>query len=131
MLGPQGGFGQLIDISDEEARDNLARASVTAPSFLARSARGIGKPPVSQREVDRATSIPERVLIRWRGEADPRHVEAIDAYWMSAAHPRAEARRPPDPPHGQIRGAAGAAGVGSAGLTHRQAGSQYPEAGRG
>src|SRR6201998_1622688 len=26
MLGPQWGFGQLIDISDEEARDNLARA---------------------------------------------------------------------------------------------------------
>jgi len=85
MLAPQWGFGQLIDISDEEARDNLARASVMALSFVAQSARGIGKPPVSQREVDRAKSIPERFLIRWRGEADPRHVEAIDAYWISAA----------------------------------------------
>jgi citrate synthase len=85
MLGPQWGFGQLIDISDEEARDNLARASVMALSFVAQSARGIGVPPVSQREVDRATSIPERFLIRWRGEADPRHVQAIDAYWNSAA----------------------------------------------
>src|SRR2546421_10348328 len=27
MLGPQWGFGQLIDLSDEQARDNLARAS--------------------------------------------------------------------------------------------------------
>jgi citrate synthase len=85
MLAPQWGFGQLIDISDEAARDNLARASVMALSFVAQSARGIGEPPVSQREIDRATSIPERFLIRWRGEADPRHVKAIDAYWNSAA----------------------------------------------
>jgi citrate synthase len=85
MLAPQWGFGQLIDISDEEARDNLARASVMALSFVAQSARGIGKPPVSQTEVDKANSIPERFLIRWRGEADPRHVKAIDAYWNSAA----------------------------------------------
>jgi citrate synthase len=85
MLGPQWGFGELIDISDEEARDNLARASVMALSFVAQSARGIGKPPVPQREVDRATRIAERFLIRWRGEADPKHVEAIDAYWISAA----------------------------------------------
>src|SRR5213082_1437987 len=85
MLAPQWVFGQLIDISDEEARDNLARASVMALSFVAQSARGIGQAPVPQREVDRAKSIPERFLIRWRGEADPRHVEAIDAYWISAA----------------------------------------------
>jgi citrate synthase len=85
MLGPQWGFGQLIDISDEEARDNLARASVMALSFVAQSARGIGTPPVSQQEIDKATSIPERFLIRWRGEADPAHVKAIDAYWNSAA----------------------------------------------
>jgi citrate synthase len=85
MLGPQWGFRQLIDISDEEARNDLARASVMALSFVAQSARGIGKPPVPQREVDRARSIPERFLIRWRGEANPRHVEAIDAYWISAA----------------------------------------------
>src|ERR671934_998943 len=85
MLAPEWGFGQLIDISDEEARDNLARASVMALSFVAQSARGIGKPPVPQREVDKATRIAERFLIRWRGEADPKHVEAIDAYWISAA----------------------------------------------
>ena len=85
MLAPQWGFGELIDISDEEARDNLARASVMALSFVAQSAREIGRPPVPQREIDKAKSIPERFLIRWRGEADPRHVEAIDAYWISAA----------------------------------------------
>ena len=80
MLAPQWGFGQLIDITDEEARDNLARASVMALSFVAQSARGIGKPPVSQREIDQAKSIPERFLLRWRGEANPKHVAAIDAY---------------------------------------------------
>src|SRR6059036_1581704 len=85
MLGPQWGFRQLIDISDEEARDNLARASVMALSFIAQSARGIGKPPVPQREIDTARSIAERFLIRWRGEADPRHVKAIDAYWICTA----------------------------------------------
>jgi len=85
MLGPQWGFRQLIDISDEEARDNLARASVMALSFVAQSARGIRRPPIPQREVDKAKSIAERFLIRWRGEADPRHVKAIDAYWISAA----------------------------------------------
>ena len=85
MLGPQWGFRQLIDISDDEARDNLARASVMALSFVAQSARGLGRPPVSQFEVDKARSIPERFLIRWRGEADPDHVKAIDAYWISAA----------------------------------------------
>src|SRR5438874_12064833 len=54
MLGAQWGFRELIDISDEEARDNLARASVMALSFVAQSARGWGKPPVPQREVDKA-----------------------------------------------------------------------------
>src|ERR687897_1551892 len=56
-----------------------------ALSFVAQSARGAGRPPVPQAEVDQATSIPERFLIRWRGEADPVHARAIDAYWVSAA----------------------------------------------
>ena len=85
MLAPEWGFKALIDISDEEARDQLARASVMALSFVAQSARGTGRPPVPQREVDKGRSIPERFLIRWRGEADPDHVKAIDAYWNSAA----------------------------------------------
>jgi citrate synthase len=85
MLAPEWGFRQLIDISDEQARDDLARASVMALSFVAQSARGAGRPPVPQREVDKASSIPERFLIRWRGEADPAHVKAIDAYWIAAA----------------------------------------------
>jgi citrate synthase len=85
MLAPEWGFGQLIDITDAQARDDLARSSVMAMSFVAQSARGTGQPPVPQSEVDKARTIPERFLIRWRGEADPEHVKAIDAYWISAA----------------------------------------------
>jgi citrate synthase len=85
MLAPEWGFGQLIDITDEEARDNLARASVMALSFVAQSAREAGQPPVPQPEIDQGRTIPERFLIRWRGEANPDHVKAIDAYWVSAA----------------------------------------------
>src|SRR5881227_1922651 len=85
QLAPSWGFRQLLDITDEEARDNLARTSVMALSFVAQSARGDGKLPVPESEIDQARSIPERFLIRWRGEADPDHVKAIDAYWISAA----------------------------------------------
>jgi citrate synthase len=91
QLAPSWGFRQLLDISDEEARENLARASVMALSFVAQSARGMGRPPVPEREVDKARSIPERFLVRWRGEADPGHVKAVDAYWISAAEHGANA----------------------------------------
>ena len=84
-LTPLWGLGQLIDISEEQARKDLARASVVAMSFVAQSARGDRLPPVPQSDIDKAKSIPERFLIRWRGEADPAHVKAIDAYWISAA----------------------------------------------
>jgi citrate synthase len=85
MLAPYWGLQQLIDITDEHAREDLARASVMALSFVAQSARGLGQPAVPQREVDKAKTITERFMIRWRGEPDPRHVQAVDAYWVSAA----------------------------------------------
>ena len=85
MLAPEWGFGQLIDISHEQARDDLARASVMALSFVAQSARGVGHRPVPQRLVDEGRTIAERFLYRWRGEVDPNHAKAIDAYWIAAA----------------------------------------------
>jgi citrate synthase len=85
MLAPAWGMHQLLDISDEQARDDLARASVMALSFVAQSARGLGSPMVPQKQVDAAKTITERFMIRWRGEPDPKHVRAIDAYWVSAA----------------------------------------------
>jgi citrate synthase len=85
QLAPVWGFRPLLDITRDEARDNLARASVMALSFVAQSARGQGQPMVPQSRVDNAETIVERFMIRWRGEPDPRHVEAVDAYWTSAA----------------------------------------------
>ena len=85
MLAPEWGFGQLLDITDEEARNDLARSSVMALSFVAQSARGLGKPWVPQSVIDEGKIIAERFLLRWRGECNPDHARAIDAYWVSAA----------------------------------------------
>jgi citrate synthase len=85
MLAPIWGYQPLLDVSDEEAREQLARASVMALSYVAQSARGIGRPAVPQRRIDECTTITERFMTRWRGEPDPAHVRAVDAYWVSAA----------------------------------------------
>jgi citrate synthase len=85
MLAPAWGFKPLLDISDEEARNNLARTSVMVLSYLAQAARGIVAPSVPESEVDKAHTVVERMMIRWRGEPDPLHVRAIDAYFVSAA----------------------------------------------
>jgi citrate synthase len=85
MLAPVWGLRPLLDISAEQARDDLARAAVMALSYVAQSARGQGLPMVPQSEIDKAETIVERFMIRWRGEPDPKHVKAVDAYWTSAA----------------------------------------------
>ncbi|MBC3189887.1 citrate synthase 2 [Pseudonocardia sp. C8] len=85
MLAPYWGYRPLLDVDEAEARDNLARASVMALSYVAQSARGIGVPAVPQSRIDECTTITERFMTRWRGEPDPRHVAAVDAYWVSAA----------------------------------------------
>ena len=85
MLAPMLGMGQTYDISDEQARLDLSRVAVMVLSYAAQSARGLGKPIVTQKEVDQGRTLAERFLIRWRGEADPKHAHAIDAYWSSAA----------------------------------------------
>ena len=85
MMAPHWGLEQLIDIDEEQARNDLARISVTAMSFVAQSARGLGLPAVPQSEIDKARTIVERFMIRWRGEPDPGHVKAVDAYFVSAA----------------------------------------------
>lgn len=85
MLAPVWGFKPLLDIDDDETREELARASVMALSFVGQAARGQNVPMVPQRTVDTGLTIAERFMIRWRGEPEPRHVEAVDAYWASAA----------------------------------------------
>ncbi|MDO9495021.1 MAG: citrate synthase 2 [Nocardioides sp.] len=85
MLAPAFGFGQTYDISDEQAREDLSRVAVMVLSYAAQSARGLAQPVVPQRLVDQGATLAEKFLIRWKGEADPKHVKAIDAYWSSAA----------------------------------------------
>jgi len=85
MLAPAFGFGQTYDITDEQAREDLARVAVMVLSYAGQSARDIHLPVVPQREVDKGRTLAEKFLIRWRGEANPDHAHAIDAYWSSAA----------------------------------------------
>jgi citrate synthase len=85
MLAPAWGFKPLLDIDDAEARSNLARASVMVLSYLAQAARGQIAPVIPEAEIDKAHTVVERMMIRWRGEPDPAHVRAIDAYFVSAA----------------------------------------------
>ncbi|HSS67347.1 MAG TPA: citrate synthase 2 [Nocardioidaceae bacterium] len=85
MLAPAWGMQQLYDIDDQQARDDLARTAVMVLSYVAQAARGAGQPRVPQRHIDQATTITERFMRRWRGEPDPAHVKAVDAYWTSAA----------------------------------------------
>jgi citrate synthase len=85
MLAPIWGYAPLLDIDDQIARDQLARASVMALSYVAQSARGIYQPAVPQRLIDQCPTVTARFMTRWQGDPDPRHVEAIDAYWVTAA----------------------------------------------
>jgi citrate synthase len=85
MLAPMFGMRQTYDISDQQARLDLSRVALLVLSFAAQSARGLGLPIVPQREVDLGNTHAELFLIRWKGEADARHINAIDAYWSSAA----------------------------------------------
>jgi citrate synthase len=85
MLAPAWGLQQMLDIDVDQIRDDLARVSVMALAFVAQSARGLGKPMVPQSEVDKAETVVERFMIRWKGEPDPSHTKAVDAYFVSAA----------------------------------------------
>ena len=84
-LAAQWRLGELIDIDEPQARDDVARLSAAALSYVAQSARGADLPEVPDATLDRAGSAAERFLLGWRGEADPAHARAIDAYWVSAA----------------------------------------------
>ena len=85
MLAPAWGMQATYDIDELQVREDLGRAAVMVLSYVAQAARGSGQPMVRQSEVDKAKSLAERFMVRWRGEPDPRHVKAVDAYWTSAA----------------------------------------------
>jgi citrate synthase len=80
-------LGKLNEISDEQAREDLGRISAQMMSIVARSARiGDGKTEeVPDEVVAKGKTAAEKFLLRWRGEADPRHAKAIDTYWICTA----------------------------------------------
>ncbi|HEX4929134.1 MAG TPA: citrate/2-methylcitrate synthase, partial [Gaiellaceae bacterium] len=83
-LGAEWGLKKLIDITDDEAREDLRRVSAQFISIAAQSAR------IADGNTDRVDPVviaqgkttAERFLLEWRGEADPKHVQAIDTYWI-------------------------------------------------
>jgi citrate synthase len=80
-------LGKLNEISDQQAREDLGRLSAQMMSIVARSARKADghSEAVADDVVARGETAAEKFLLRWRGEADPRHVKAIDTYWICTA----------------------------------------------
>ena len=79
-------LGKLNEISDEQAREDLGRLSAQMMEIVARSAaKADGREPAPDDVVAQGDTAAERFLLRWRGEADPRHVKAIDTYWICTA----------------------------------------------
>src|SRR5436190_8583430 len=80
-------LGKLNEISDGQAREDLGRLSAQMMSIVARSARvADGKPDtVPDDVVAQGETAAEKFLLRWRGQADARHVKAIDTYWICTA----------------------------------------------
>jgi citrate synthase len=79
-------LGKLNEISDEQAREDLGRLSSQMMGIVARSAAvAEGREPATDDVVAQGETAAEKFLLRWRGEADPDHVKAIDTYWICTA----------------------------------------------
>jgi citrate synthase len=79
-------LGKLNEISDEQAREDLGRLSSQMMGIVARSAAvAEGREPAPDDVVAQGETAAEKFLLRWRGEADPDHVKAIDTYWICTA----------------------------------------------
>ena len=80
-------LGKTNEISDAQAREDLGRLSSQMMGIVARSARLADghTDQVPEDVVARGETAAERFLLQWRGEADPRHVQAIDTYWICTA----------------------------------------------
>jgi len=86
-LGADWSLGKLMDISDEQANEDLRRVSATMLTIVAQSARLADghATPVDAATIATGRTAAERFLLEWRGEADPRNVTAIDTYWICTA----------------------------------------------
>jgi citrate synthase len=79
-------LGKLNEISDEQAREDLGRLSAQMMGIVARSAAvADGREPAPDDVVAQGRTAVEKFLLRWRGDADPKHVKAIDTYWICTA----------------------------------------------
>jgi citrate synthase len=79
-------LGKLNEISAEQAREDLGRLSAQMMEIVARSAAvADGREPAPDDIVAQGETAAERFLLRWRGEANPDHVKAIDTYWICTA----------------------------------------------
>ena len=77
---------KIVDIEDQQARDDLARLSAQMMSIVAKSAAvHDGRDPTPDDVVAQGETAAEKFLLRWRGEADPDHVKALDTYWICTA----------------------------------------------
>jgi citrate synthase len=83
-LGAEWGVKKLIDISDDEAREDLRRLSAQFISIAAQSARIADghDDRIAPQAVAQGQTTAERFFLEWRGEADPKHVQALDTYWI-------------------------------------------------
>jgi citrate synthase len=86
-MGGEWKLGKLNEISDDQAREDLGRLSAQMMSIVAQSARIAdgNTDPIPDDVVAQGETAAEKFLLRWRGEADPRHVKAIDTYWICTA----------------------------------------------
>ena len=77
---------KLVDIEDQQARNDLARLSAQMMSIVAKSAAvHDGRDPFPDDVVAQGETAAEKFLLRWRGQADPDHVKAVDTYWLCTA----------------------------------------------
>ncbi len=83
-LGGEWGLKKLIDIADDEAREDLRRVSAQFISIAAQSARIADghEDRIAPQVIAQGETTAERFLLEWRGEADPKHVQALDTYWI-------------------------------------------------
>ena len=83
-LGAEWGVKKLIDISDDDAREDLRRLSAQFISIAAQSARIADghDDRIAPQTVAQGDTTAERFFLEWRGEADPKHVQALDTYWI-------------------------------------------------
>jgi citrate synthase len=81
------GLGKLNEIPDEQAREDLGRLSSQMMGIVARSARVAdgASDSIPDDVVAGGRTAAEKFLLQWRGEADPKAVQAIDTYWICTA----------------------------------------------